>query len=124
MTYRPLAAIALAAVLAPAAWAAGNPALAEAQRQFQQERAHCNSGQSHQDKATCLKEAAAAYSEARRGALANNSGTDLRANAVARCDAQPPADRQACVQRILGARTTEGSVKGGGIIRETETKVR
>ena len=117
-----LAALLLAA--AAPAWAATNPALAEAQRQFKEERAHCLSGRSQQDRATCLKEAGAAYQEARRGALANPSGTDLGRNAVDRCKAQPAADREACVQRIMGAGTAEGSVKGGGIIRSTETPVK
>jgi hypothetical protein len=119
-----IAAVALAAMLAPAAWAAGNQALAQAQQQFKQERAHCLSGQSQQDRATCLKEAGAAYEEARRGALANPSGTNLGGNAVERCKAQPAADREACVQRIMGAGTAEGSVEGGGIIRSTETPVK
>lgn len=122
--YQRIGACAIALALAPAAWSAGNKALSQAQQQYQQERAHCLSGQSHQDRATCLKEAAAAYREARRGALAANSGSsDLSRNATARCEAQPPADREACVQRVMGAGSAEGSVKGGGVIREIETKV-
>lgn len=116
-------ACALVLAAAPAAWAAGNQALSQAQQQYKQERAHCLSGQSHQDRATCLKEAAAAYAEARRGALNNSGGSNYSQNATERCSAQPPADREACVQRIMGAGTTDGSVKGGGIIRQTETKV-
>jgi hypothetical protein len=48
----------------------------------------------------------------------------LEANATARCEAQPAADRAACVQRILGAGSTQGSVGGGGLIRQTETPVK
>ncbi|QJW85486.1 hypothetical protein HK414_25795 [Ramlibacter terrae] len=81
------------------------------------------SGKSHQDRATCLREADNAYDEAKKGALANNAGTDLQKNATARCEAQPQADRADCIQRIPGAGTTEGSVKGGGLIRETETRL-
>ena len=122
--YQRIGACAMALALAPAAWSAGNKALSQAQQQYKQERAHCLSGQSHQDRATCLKEAAAAYQEARRGALASNSGsTDLSQNAKARCEAQPPADREACILRVMGAGSAEGSVKGGGVIREIETKV-
>jgi hypothetical protein len=120
-------ACALVLALAPAAWAAGksNQALTDAQKQYKAERAHCLSGQSHQDKATCLKEAENAYSEARRGALNNSgAGKNLASNATARCDAQPAADREACIQRIMGAGSAEGSVKGGGIIRQTETTVK
>jgi hypothetical protein len=121
--YQRIGACAIALTLAPAAWSAGNKAaLSEAQQQYKQERAHCLSGQSHQDRATCLKEAGAAYQEARRGILGGGSA-NLAQNATARCDAQPPADREACVQRIMGAGSAEGSVKGGGILRQTETKV-
>lgn len=117
-----IAAAGLALAFIPMAFAAGKQT--EAQRQYQEERAHCMSGKSHQDKATCLKEAQNAYAEARKGALGSSSGSDLAKNATERCKAQPAADRAACEQRILGARTTEGSVKGGGIIRQTETRVR
>ena len=122
--FQRIGACALVLAIAPATWAAGNKALTEVQQQYKQERAYCMSGKSQQDRATCLKEAGAAYEEARRGALAKNSGsTNLSGNATARCDAQPVADREACMQRIMGSGTTEGSVKGGGIIRQTETKV-
>lgn len=115
----------LVTALAPAAWAASSKAaVAEAQQQYKRERAHCLSGQSHQDRATCLREAGAAYQEARRGVLNGSSASaDYSRNATARCDAQPPADRQACVQRTMGAGSAEGSVEGGGIIRQIETPV-
>jgi hypothetical protein len=118
-----LGAIALAFAVTPAAWAAGKPT-PQAQQQYQQERAHCMSGNSQQDRATCLKEAGAAYDEARRGNLNDKAGADLSRNATERCNAQPAADREACVQRVIGAGTTQGSVKAGGLIRETETKVK
>lgn len=118
------AAFAMTLGLATAACAAGKPSLAQAQRQYQQERAHCTSGRSQQDRATCLKEADAAYAEARRGALADSPGSELANNATKRCEAQPTGEREACVQRILGAGNSEGSVKGGGVIRRNETTVR
>ena len=117
-------AIALALAVVPAAWSAGNKSMSEAQRQFQQERAYCMSGHSQQDRATCLKEADNAYAEARRGALGNTGSANFSQNAVERCKAQPPADQDACVQRIMGAGSTEGSVKEGGLLRETETRVK
>ncbi|HWI78794.1 MAG TPA: hypothetical protein VNS31_06325 [Ramlibacter sp.] len=119
-----IGAIAIALAVVPAAWSAGNKATSEAQRQFQQERAYCLSGQSQQDRATCLKEADNAYAEARRGALNNSGGANFSQNAVERCKAQPAADQDACVQRIMGAGSTEGSVKGGGLLRETQTPVK
>ena len=118
-------AVALVLALAPAAWAAGNKGNSEAQQRYQKERAHCLSGQSQQDRATCLKEAGAAYDEARRDRLDNGGGTSsFTQNATERCKAQPAADREACVQRTLGAGSAQGSVNGGGIIRETETPVK
>ena len=118
------AVLAAALCLAPGAWAGTKSELAQAQRQHQRERAHCTSGHSQQGRATCLKEADAAYQEARRGTLANGPGIDLAKNATRRCEAQPAADREACVQRVLGAGNTEGSVEAGGVIRRSETIVR
>ncbi len=118
-----LCAIALAVACVPAAWSAGKGS-SEAQQRYQQERAHCLSGKSNQDRATCLKEAAAALQEARRNRLDTGGGASLEANATARCQAQPAADRAACVARITGAGSTQGSVEAGGLIRQTETPVK
>jgi hypothetical protein len=112
--------LALAVAFTPG-WAAGSGKLSQAQQTYQQERAVCLRGASHQDRATCLKEAGAAYEEARRGRLGTASAPDLAGNATRRCEAQPAADRAACAQRILGAGTAEGSVEGGGLLRQTET---
>lgn len=114
------AALVLATALAPA-WAGGKVTPSAAQTAYQQERARCLSGQSQQDRTTCLREAGAAYDEARRGGLGNVSASDLSRNATQRCEVQPPADRQACMQRILGG-SAQGSVEGGGLLRQTETK--
>ena len=100
---------------ASAALAAGGPS--EAQQRYLQERARCESGQSHQDRATCLKEAGAAYAEAKRGRL-DDGAAPYRQNALARCEVLPPDDRSACRARIEGAGVTSGSVEGGGIYRE------
>lgn len=106
----------------PLAWSASNRGASEAQQRYNQERAHCISGQSHQDKATCLREARAALQEARRNRL--EGGASFRTNATARCNAQPAEDRDACVQRVIGAGSTQGSVEGGGLIRRAETPVK
>lgn len=122
--------IALRGIAALAILTAGSTVLAataksEAQVRFEQERAACLSGQSHQDRATCLKEAGAAYAQARRGDNSNSTGIDYQANAVARCNAQTmPADRDACVLRMQGQGKVQGSVHGGGLIREIETIVK
>jgi hypothetical protein len=93
-----------------------------AQADYQRDRAACNSGQSGQDRATCLKEAGAALVEARRGGLDDGRG-QLEKNRLLRCDSQPPQDRDDCVRRMNGEGTTSGSVEGGGILRELVTPV-
>ena len=113
-------ALALAAAIAPAGAAKAKPS--QAQADYQRERARCQRGEGGQGLATCLKEAGAAYQEARRGRLGNAPAQDLARNATQRCNAQPPADREACIQRILGAGSAEGSVEGGGLLRRSETK--
>jgi len=88
---------------------------------YQEEVAVCAHIQ--QDRAACIREAGAARQEARRGGL--TGAPDYLANALARCAPQPPADRMACEQRVRGTGTTsiDGSVLGGGVIRETVTPV-
>ena len=101
--------------MAPAAWAATPDA--DAQARYQQERAACVNGQSHQDRATCMREAGAALYEARRGQL-DDRGADYQRNALQRCDALPAEDREACHARMTGQGHTEGSVEQGAILRE------
>lgn len=119
-----ISALAIAIACAPAAWSADKQGASLAQQRYDQERGKCLSGQSHQDRATCLREAGAALEESRRNRLETSAGADLQGNATARCNAQPAADRDACVQRIMGAGSTRGSVEGGGVIRETVTPVK
>jgi len=87
---------------------------------YQQERAVCMSGQSPQDRATCLSEAGAAFAEAKRGRL-DDGNTQFELNALKRCAALPEGDRPACAARIQGQGSTSGSVAGGGILREIVT---
>lgn len=112
------AATALAATSALAADAGGR---SDAEVRYQQERAACNSGQSHQDQATCLREAGAALQEARRGRLDDGQGA-YQQNALVRCSALPPEERSACQARMQGQGTTRGSVAEGGIYRELVTR--
>jgi hypothetical protein len=80
------------------------------------------SGRTQQDQATCLREARNAQADKRRGVL--DTQGSLQANAVARCDAfRAGEDRAACQARVMGFGSTEGSVAGGGLIREVETVV-
>ena len=80
------------------------------------------SGQSNQDRATCLKEAGAALAEARRGNLASGKG-QLRENRMDRCNVLTGDEKVDCVARMRGEGTTEGSVEAGGILREKVTVV-
>lgn len=116
-----------AALAAGGAWAAQggrNGADADAQARYQQDRAACLAGQTGQDRATCLKEAGAALAEARRGNLSEEqSRRELRRNRMDRCNALTGDDRSDCIARMRGEGTVQGSVSGGGILREKVTIV-
>jgi hypothetical protein len=83
-----------------------------------QERAACLADTSHQDQATCLREADAARTEARRGGLTTADAEVLSQNAGKRCQAQPAgAARTACLRMAAGEGTASGSVADGGRLR-------
>lgn len=83
---------------------------------YERERADCMMGRTSQPKATCLKEAGAAYAQARQGRLISNAedADQLKANALRRCDVQKGEDRDMCQRRVRGEGQVEGSVGGGG----------
>jgi hypothetical protein len=112
-----LFAVLVLGAMAPA-FAAAAPAGAapDLEARYQQERAACANGKSAEDRATCLREAAAAHDAARHGEL-DEPEDNYAANALARCAALPAADRDVCRHRMREG-ATEGSVSGGGIIRE------
>lgn len=110
-------AVLLAAPLAASAAGSGSAA------NYRHERQMCLTGQTHQDRATCLKEARNAYADARRGRLDNGeTQQQLAANALRRCDVHPAADRAACERMMRGEGRTAGSVEGGGILREMRSE--
>lgn len=89
---------------------------------YSQERAIC--GHIQQDRAACLREAGAAQQAARQGNLSSASADTYRQNALARCQLHKTnSDRAACEARVTGQGQTsiDGSVLGGGLIRETVT---
>ncbi len=111
----------IAVVWAAAGAAAASPS-SEAQARFRADMALCNSGQSHQDAATCRTEARNALAEARRGGLTAAPG-QYQPNALQRCGALKAEDRTDCEARVRGEGSASGSVAGGGILRETVTVV-
>jgi hypothetical protein len=86
---------------------------------YQSEVQACMSGNTQQDRATCLKEARNAQAEKQRGRL-----EEYAANSTARCEYHTIAeDRAACRARVMGMGDIEGSVAGGGLLRESETVI-
>jgi hypothetical protein len=102
-------------------WAARPVESAEAQAQYRQELAACNSGSSLQGRETCLYEAKSAHAQSQRGAL-DDGATDYLRNARQRCGALQGSDRAACSARMRGQGTTSGSAATGGIYRELTTR--
>ena len=94
---------------------------ATAQQRYQQELAACGSGRSSQDVATCQKEARNALEEASRGGLSN--APNAAQNSVQRCDVFSGDERTVCEARVRGEGQVQGSVEGGGILRETVTPI-
>jgi len=113
----------LAILLAATGFAASAQVPGSDQR-MQGERAVCDGVQ--QDRAACLREAGAARDEARRNGLTAAPPTSYEQNALARCSLQTnPSDQADCEKRMRGTGSTaiEGSVMGGGLIRETVTPI-
>lgn len=92
------------------------------QARYQQERGHCLDGSSNQDRATCLREAAAARDEAKKSGLGSGSAA-YSENQRQRCAALPGTDRRDCLARMQGQGSTSGSVAAGGVLRELVTRV-
>lgn len=109
---------ATAALLFAGAAAAADAKVSDAQSVYQKERAACLSGESIEDRETCLREAGAALQEARRGALGAGNERELAQNRLIRCNALPAQDREDCARRMSGEGTASGSVQQGGIFRE------
>ncbi len=116
-----LSACAVAALLFAGMAAAGGK-LSDAQARYRQDRAACMSGQSNEDRATCLREAGAALQAARRGQLRDDQGAYER-NRLLRCDRLKGDDRADCIRRMHGEGTVKGSVESGGTYRELRTTV-
>ena len=115
-------AIALLAVGAATAQVATGTTGIDASGSYQQEVQACNSGATQQDRDTCLREARNAQADKRRGVL--DTAGSVEANAMARCNVFTAGeDKSACEARVMGMGNTQGSVAGGGLIKEVETVV-
>jgi hypothetical protein len=82
---------------------------------YERERANCLTGQTSEPRDVCLREAAAAYAQARRGQLSSSGDgpEQWAANALRRCQAQPQEDREMCERRVREGQVS-GSVQAGG----------
>ena len=107
--------LALACCIATAA--DGSPG---AKARYQAEKTACIDGQSHQDSATCLKEASAALAESKTRP-ARPAPVDYEQNALIRCKTLQGDERDACQRRIAGEGSSSGSVEGGGVLRQVVT---
>ena len=117
-----LSACAVAALLVAGMTAAAGGSQSEAQLRYEQDRADCISGQTNQDRATCLREAGAALQESKRGGLPESQSV-YEKNKLARCDRLAGGEREDCLRRMRGEGTISGSVESGGIYRELRTIV-
>jgi hypothetical protein len=111
----------LAMTAATAQVAAGTTGI-DASGNSQSELAACNTGKTQQDRDTCIREVRNAAAEKRAGKL-DNAGGQFTANAAQRCEVLSGEDKIACQARVVGYGNTQGSVAGGGVIREVETVV-
>lgn len=105
---------------APAVFAAGPAAPAEARAQIQRSRTPCTTVRGD-ERANCLSEASTRYASTRPSHPDENP-EQLARNALRRCEALREPDRRDCIARMQGQGTTTGSVAGGGIYRELVTR--
>ena len=129
LSYGAAALLAVGAATAQVAMAAGSSdaafpgaSMIDNSGSYQSEVQSCLSGKTQQDRDTCLKEARNAHADKQRGVL--NTYGEHEQNAMARCGVfQGGEDKAACEARVLGYGNVDGSVAGGGLIRESETVV-
>lgn len=106
-------------LISGAALAGPSDASADAKARFRQEMAVCDSGQSNQALNVCRTEARNALAAAKHGGLTNESQDEYTRNALNRCKEFQGVDRTACEARILNPSHVDGSVSGGGLVRES-----
>ncbi|MCE4553408.1 hypothetical protein [Pelomonas cellulosilytica] len=94
--------------------------------QYEREKADCLTGKTSEPRNVCLREAAAAYAQARQGRLGSSADQSAQwaANALKRCEVQRGEDRTLCERRVREGQVV-GSVDSGGelstlTVRETD----
>lgn len=113
----------LVCLIATTAFAQSPKDVAAARAQYKQEMAACTMAKpAVGDNSNCAKEARNALAEIKRGRMeASLTTADYARNALLRCEAHKGEDRADCIARIQGQGRIEGSVAGGGILRELIT---
>lgn len=92
----------------------------DAQARYKQELAECDSPNSKQDRAACRLEAKRALAELTRGSTSNNS-KNYQQNLLRRCEVHQGQARTECELRMREGSTVQGSVEGGGLLRQNTT---
>lgn len=119
-TLRPtrMALIIAAAGLLPLAAQAQGPSMSEMQARYQADLQRCATMTDPESQRTCRREAGAALQEARHNRLVTGHA-DTAANAAARCQRLPVAQRADCERLMRDTSAVEhGSISGGGVLRE------
>jgi len=112
----------LAAIASGIAFADTHGGKSSPAARYEVDRAMCLQGQTSQDRSTCLREAAAAFAQAKRGD-GDDAQDQFEANRLQRCEPLPAEQRADCIARMHGEGSSSGSVAGGGIYRELVTNV-
>jgi hypothetical protein len=112
----------LASLLAAQSFAQTPGDMASARARYKHELTDCAMTHPVVDNRNCVREARNTLAEIRRGRM-NESwrSSDFEKNAVVRCDVHQGDDKLDCVARMHGRGKTDGSVAGGGILRELTT---
>lgn len=98
--------------------------LSAARARYQQELAECKTDPTANDLAACVKEARNSLAEFQRGRMNDVvAPAELERNALQRCEVHKGDDKADCMARMRGLGRTQGSVAGGGILRELETVI-
>src|SRR5690606_30455948 len=88
------------------------------QARYKEDIQRCETLTDPERQRTCRREAGAALQEARRNRLVTGAA-DPSANATARCQRLPTAQRADCERLMTDSGAVQhGSVSGGGVIRE------